>query len=246
MTDTIYWALISRPENLSERGGQLLSPSEMNKLCSLRFPKRRDDWLLGRSAAKLLVRSIPNYQHFSPDEMEIQTTPEGAPYLRLPSGSASQDCLSISHCDRHAMCAFSLGPALKFGVDLEKVEPRSEGFVEDYFTPAEREMVHAYPLEVRDLVATLVWSLKEAMLKALGVGLRWDTRQVEIADTDDLFAPNGHHPWREIQVDDHERKDRSWAAWWQRRGDFVLTIAGFTKDRPDPGSVRLVEKGIRI
>jgi len=246
MDPTIFWTLVDRSSadlSVSER---FLAPPERRKLASLRFPKRRDEWLLGRWAAKSLVKSIPSYQYFSADEMEIQTTSEGAPYLCLPSGSASQDCLSISHCERHALCALSSGPGLKFGVDLEKIEARPENFIEDYFTPSEREMVHSYPLELRDLVATLVWSLKEAMLKALGVGLRWDTRRVEVADTDDLFVSNGHQPWREIQVGDHEQKDRGWAAWWQRRDGFILTIAGFTQDRPDLQSFQLVEKGILI
>ncbi len=246
MDSIIFWTLVDRRHADLTDSDHFLTPSERDALSKFRFPKRREEWLLGRWAAKSLVGSLPIYQNFSADEMEIDHAPGGAPYLRLPSGSAAPDCLSISHCNPYALCGLSLGPMLKFGVDLERIEPRAENFIEDYFTPSEREMVHAYPVELRDLVATLVWSLKEAMLKALGVGLHWDTRRVEIMDTAALFAPNGHGPWREIQVSDHDDRERTWKAWWQHRDDYLLTVAGYEHGEAGMGSFRLVEKGFPL
>ena len=49
------------------------------------------------------------------------------------------------------------------------------------------------------MVVTLIWSAKESMLKALGVGLRRDTRTVEVQGLDGIL-PGGeaHGEWQKI------------------------------------------------
>ncbi|MBT8240088.1 MAG: 4'-phosphopantetheinyl transferase superfamily protein, partial [Acidimicrobiia bacterium] len=66
------------------------------------------------------------------------------------------------------------------GVDLEVVEPRTARFVHDYFTPVERTFVKDQPDHRHDELANLIWSAKEAALKVQQVGLRADTRTVEV------------------------------------------------------------------
>ena len=68
---------------------------------------------------------------------------------------------------------------MALGCDLELVEPRSDRFVADYLTAAEQQLVLGAGPE-RDLVANLIWSAKESALKVLRVGLRRDTRSVEV------------------------------------------------------------------
>ena len=221
----------------------VLSPSEFEKFSKFRFPKRQNEWLLGRWAAKSLVHSIPVYQHYSLDQIEICNTPEGAPYIQLPGEVILVDCLSISHSHRFSLCALAPGPDLRVGADLEKIESRTETFILDYFTPSERQLVDIYSAEARALVATLIWSAKESMLKALGVGLHWDTRQVEIREIGELIPGEASHGgWQKIQVGDLQQVNRHWAAWWQRRSNFVITLAGFTSKSPKILPVILVEK----
>lgn len=233
----IYWLLAEKtPASLCEAGA-FLSPQECQKLSAMRFPKRRDAWLLGRWAAKSLIHNLPDYQNHSMPEIEIKNTPEGVPVICLPGGRTSPDCLSISHSGPLAFCALTQAPALMVGVDLEKIEPRSEDFIQDYFTPGEQRLVGSFPLEAKHAAVTLIWSMKEAMLKAIGVGLRWDTRQVEIRE----IRNENYGDWQEVIVSDLRQKNRPWTAWWQRRGDFLMTIAGFT-EHPGPLSVLLIEQ----
>jgi 4'-phosphopantetheinyl transferase len=238
----IYWTLVDRTRVDLDHGSPWLSPAEQQTLAAFRFPKRRDEWLLGRYAAKSLLRSLPAYRALSPQVIEVHNAPEGVPALALPVGTPSPGCLTISHSGPYALCALSAGPDLRIGADLERVETRSEDFIEDYFTPGEREMVHAARRESRDLVATLVWSLKEAMLKALGVGLRWDTRRVEVSETDSL--PGVGEDWHALQVSDHENARRPWAAWAQARDGYVLTAAALPGEGCDPGAILLSEQAI--
>jgi 4'-phosphopantetheinyl transferase len=243
MSEIIYWILVDSPQISLENKAGFLSPAEIQKLSTLRFPKRRKEWLLGRWTAKALAQSIPAYQHYSLDQIEIRNTPEGTPYIQLPGEKTLADCLSISHSDRFALGALTPGPDLRVGADMEKIEPRSEMFILDYFTPAERELVDSYHAESRVIVVNLIWSAKESMLKALGVGLRWDTRQVEIREIGDLIPENADHDkWQKMQVSDLQQGNRHWAAWWQRRSNFVITLAGFSTVPAKIQSALLVEK----
>jgi 4'-phosphopantetheinyl transferase len=223
MPDIVYWSLVESAHLPSGDGKDFLSPAELQKLSSLRFPKRRDEWLLGRWTAKSLVKSLPACQRYSLAEIEVVNTPAGVPEVHLPLGQASPGCLSISHRSGLAFCALAPGTHLNIGADLEAIEPREGTFTEDYFTPGEQALVAGHPGE-RHLLTTLIWSAKEAMLKALGVGLRWDTRQVEILEIEGL--PASPREWQRLQAftpdDEHQ-----WSVSWQRRGNCVLTLAGF-------------------
>jgi 4'-phosphopantetheinyl transferase len=240
MPATVYWTLVGATPISLEKNSGFLSPAEQEKLASLRFAKRRYEWLLGRWAAKSLVHSLRQYHGYSMAAIEIGHAPAGAPCISLPDGSISPDCLSISHRDGLALCAVTTGRDLRIGADLEKIEARADNFLKDYFTTAENGWVESLPPETRDLHQTLIWSAKEAMLKALGVGLRWDTRQVEVRATQGGESLPGE--WQELRVaTPHE--DHNWSAWWQRRGDHILTMAGFG---PRPIRLRMLERKFYI
>jgi 4'-phosphopantetheinyl transferase len=239
LSSSIYWNLIHRSQIPQDHPMGFLSKSESIKLSGLHFPKRRADWLLGRWAAKALVYSLPAYRQYSLDEIEIKNTPEGAPYIQPVGGGVARECLSISHSDPFALAALSPDPRLRIGVDLERIEPRSDIFLEDYFTRTELELMFSFPAAQRALLANLFWSIKEAMLKAVGVGLRRDTRSVEVYQMDGLFSKDGS--WHRLRVREAECPHRNWAACVQQRGEFVIALAGFTTMQADFPIFQLVE-----
>jgi 4'-phosphopantetheinyl transferase len=269
MSDTIYWTLINSQEvQLEPRS--FLSPIELDQFNLFRFPKRRDEWLLGRWAAKTLLHSLPAFQQFSLDQIEICNTPHGAPFINLPGQIIPAGRLTISHSGTLALCAFTSSLDMYVGADLEKIEPRTGTFVLDYFTPAEIQLVDTCPAETRAALVTLVWSTKESMLKALQVGLRWDTRKVEVQEVRRDGIPPLHpiaaSPgiWQEIRVGETvangfiqpasaldsgtcgtatpDTGTLDWAAWWQRLDGFILTLACYATRPSDIQSVRLVVK----
>jgi 4'-phosphopantetheinyl transferase len=226
MSHPIYWTLADRARAGLQNPEAFLSPAERKKLATLRFPKRRDEWLLGRWGAKSLARSLPDFHEFPLAEVEIRNTPEGVPFISISHGTCPAHSLSISHSGEFAFCALTLGEGLAIGADLERVEPRTDEFVEDYFTPVERDLVNSCPPEAKGLVATLIWSAKESMLKALQVGLRWDTRQVEVSKIDRLGEKkDAQVSWQALHVRASKSGTGDWCAWWQCRGGFLLTLA---------------------
>ncbi|MGC4116639.1 MAG: 4'-phosphopantetheinyl transferase superfamily protein [Myxococcales bacterium] len=85
--------------------------------------------------------------------------------------------ISLSHREDLALVALTDRPEAPLGADLEKCEPRSEGFVGDFFT--EKEATESFASADLERCVTEIWSLKEAALKALRLGLTVDTRRVE-------------------------------------------------------------------
>jgi 4'-phosphopantetheinyl transferase len=243
MPQTIYWMLVDTPQTPPEPR-EFLSPAELGKFSAFRFPKRRDEWLLGRWTAKLLAHSLPTFQRTSLDQIEIGNTPQGAPFIQLQDGSLPPVCLTISHSGHLAVCALTVDQGLHVGADLEKIEPRSEAFIRDYFTPAECRLVETVPIETRAEVVTLIWSAIESMLKALGVGLRWDTRSVEVRELGGILHGREQDGWQEIQVGEQKPAERTWSSWWQRRDTFILTLAGFAATQAEIQPVQLVEKRV--
>jgi 4'-phosphopantetheinyl transferase len=202
-------------------GEAWLTPAEREVLGDLRVEKRRADWLLGRWAAKqavraLLGRSLPH--------LEILADEGGRPVARLGSGSESGPArdgpmaLSISHSAGMGFAAAGLGTA-GLGCDLETIETRSDAFVADYFTDGERAAVVAAPPERRALLANLLWSAKESALKALGEGLRLDTRTVPV-DTGILQLDATS--WSPLRVTGPGA--RVFDGWWRAREGMVWTV----------------------
>ena len=82
----------------------------------------------------------------------------------------------------------------------------------------------------------LLWSAKEAALKVLRLGLRADTRWVEIAVATDT-RPDG---WARLTAT--WRDGRELPGWWRRDGCYLLTVAaGHDLDPPRvlPGAADL-------
>ena len=244
MSSPIYW-MLAHSDQAAREAAQVLSPAELQRYSAFRFPKRRDEWFLGRCTAKALAHSLPAYREYSLNQIEIRNALEGAPFLQLPERAAPAECLSISHSGDLAVCALAPGLELQVGADLEKVEARTETFILDYFTSTERQLVEKCPPESRAMLVTLIWSAKESMLKAMGVGLRRDTRMVEVqALAGDLQVRTEPAQWQTLQVAEQSDDGKTWAAWWQRRDPYVLTLAACAASSTAIPSIQLLEQQV--
>jgi 4'-phosphopantetheinyl transferase len=228
----IYWTLASRPEpysterNLEADAERFLSVPELDRLSEMRFPKRRGEWLLGRWTAKnLAVQTLPAIQGRGLLEFSVLNHPKGAPFFASLEGNRIPAALSISHRDDRAFCAVCTEPDLLLGVDLERIEPRSDGFVTDYYTENEQDFIRGLSSEGKDTWVTASWSMKESVLKALGLGLRVDTRQVEMGSFTQVedFDPSTQN-WEEVDVRIHHLGDHDFHGYWRCRDSYVLTL----------------------
>jgi len=200
-----------------------LSPQEREHLASIRFTKRRDEYLTRRWTAKQAIATVLDIDRTpaSLTRIEVRHRPSGAPYVHLDGRAADVD---VSMSDRSGWAVCLVGPPDRarygtLGIDLEVVEPRSDEFVADFFTASEHEHVRglADP-DLRHEAANLIWSAKEAALKVQQVGLRVDTRTVDVQ----LLGERRNDGWAPMNV---TAAAGSMPGWWRRDGAFVLTIA---------------------
>lgn len=219
----VYWCLgEAGPDGAGltiQNAAQLLSTEEMIRFEQLRFPKRRNEWLLGRVTAKhLLTRCVPELAGVDYQSLTIANHAHGAPFASL-GGRQLPLRLSISHREGLAAAAVTLIPGAGLGIDLEWVEERAESFYTDYFTPIESRLLQEMQSSQKAWAGTLIWSAKEAMLKALGQGLRLDTRSVEVL----RIANDGIGGWCELEV--HADAGSPWHGFWRQIGGHIGTIA---------------------
>jgi 4'-phosphopantetheinyl transferase len=214
-----------------------MSPREREQVASIRFTKRRQEYLTRRWAAKHAVAAAldggapPAPERLA--QVEVRNRPSGAPWVAIDGVAAS---LEVSLTDRAgwAVCLVDHvagptgtsdgdGPAPmsgQLGIDLELVEPRSDGFVNDYLTEREQTWVRSREGDdARFAAANLLWSAKEAALKVLQVGLRADTRSIDVT-VDTHTRADGWGRLEMVSTDGDE-----FHGWWRRDGSFVLTIA---------------------
>lgn len=145
------------------RPGAALSGKEAAQYAVFRMEKRRREWLAGRLAAKALLAGDRGDQA----AFEIGMDKFGRP-------SCGAELVSISHSGGWALAAVKPGSAF-LGADLEKVEPRHPAWYRDYFHPS--ELPAPDPSE-----ATRLWTIKEALLKALGLGLMADPLDIRTGE----------------------------------------------------------------
>ena len=197
-------------------GDDWLAAAEHAHLATLRVPKRRADWRLGRWTSKRVVTRLAGDGELR--RIAILADADGAPAawrdgVRLPL------TVSISHAAGHGFCVAAPVPCA-LGCDIEAVAERSAAFVRDYFTPAEQAALAGADACQRAAVATLLWSAKEAALKALREGLRLDTRALEVT----LQSGAPLDAWQAMTVVFRDANQR-FAGWWRREDDVVLTVA---------------------
>ena len=113
-------------------------------------------------------------------------------------------------------------PGITFGCDLETVEPRSDAFVADYFTVDERNLIARSSKQERPLLLALLWSAKESALKALRVGLRFDTRCMSVSPVDDWHPTGKSEAWRSLSV--RYSAGRVFHGWWRLQDHLVRTV----------------------
>jgi len=115
------------------------------------------------------------------------------------------------------MCALACKP-IRLGCDLEVIEARSDGFLEDYFTLEEQLLVADFPLADRARLVALLWSAKESALKALQLGLRADTRSLRV----DPQITEAAGAWSPLHVRFNDLD--SFGGWWREENGLLRTL----------------------
>lgn len=233
-------------------GNAWLCAQEALRLSGIKFAKRRNDWRLGRWTAKRAIAAYLGWRAESHvlNDIEIRPAASGAPEAFVADQRAAL-AISLSHCAGRAIAAV-VPCEVAVGCDLETIEPRIDAFITDYFIAAEQLLLQQAPASERPALVTLLWSAKESALKALGQGLRLDTRSIcvhvgdgrevsgnvagrfQMASRPEILYPAcepGHAGWHALQVVCRD-SDRTFYGWWHATSDFVRTLVADARMLP--------------
>ena len=184
---SIAWLRRQEPAVTAAICRRYLHPDEATSMAALPAGRRRTEWLAGRIAVKHAVRShgwLPTGPPVDPADIRVRVVPDG-----IRAGKPEVDGpveVGLAHSADFAVAAGGSGPV---GIDLERSREMTTlaallAVVADGTRPGRRRL-RAMPLSLR-------WACKEAVLKYAGVGLRIDTRQVELTG----WSVDGRFHWR--------------------------------------------------
>ena len=83
---------------------------------------------------------------------------------------------NLSHADGIAACLVSVREC---GIDCEKVREHRPNVMRRAFSESERQLVESAPPEERDLMFFRLGTLKEAYVKAIGIGISYPLNEAE-------------------------------------------------------------------
>jgi phosphopantetheinyl transferase len=140
--------------------------------------RRKRGWLLGRMAVKDAVRDWMWRRGAGavyPIEIAVTNDATGKPHVSGPFDADLR--VSVAHKEDVAVARVAVGADV--GIDVERIEPRTDGFAAIAFTDAERSLRSGGGA---DEWLTRVWSAKEAVAKQLGTGLEGNPRRFEVKE----------------------------------------------------------------
>jgi phosphopantetheinyl transferase len=152
-----------------------------------RAPRGRHHWLMGRIAAKDAVRRwlwAQGAGPLSPDEVTIETDPQGRPTVIVPGTPGI--FVSIAHCGGLAV---AIADDHAVGIDVEVIESRECGLETIALSEHERLLLDRAvcvgdPRLTRSEAFTRFWAAKEAVSKADGRGLLGRPTAVAVSAVD--------------------------------------------------------------
>lgn len=135
---------------------------ELNEYKMMRFEKRKQDYLLGRYCAKNAIRQI--VKDVSMPDIYIRNGIFNQPIAEYRKNEALQ--ISISHCDSYGI-AVAFQSDILMGIDLEIVKERNFKTIKSQLTDREIEQIGLHQSQA---LYTVMWTIKEALSKALKIG----------------------------------------------------------------------------
>lgn len=140
----------------------MLSPDERVRAAAFIQEKHRVHYVAAHGGMRRRLGALVGREGRA---LTFETGPNGKPYL---SGSAALP-FNLSHTQTRAALAW--GRMAEVGVDIERVSSFDDALARRVLTDQERGALSVLPIAVQSRQFFRFWTAKEAVLKALGVGL---------------------------------------------------------------------------
>jgi 4'-phosphopantetheinyl transferase len=194
-----YRPTTSLDSEAARSANQHLSIEERTRRNRFRFEVDSRDFTI---AHDLLRRTLSRYGHLPPADWQFARNEYGKPSINSIDPKLQALSFSLSHTRGFVACAITLNTSV--GIDVERTDqsPRVQEIADRYFSSTEAAWLRQSPDELRISRFVELWTLKEAFLKANGVGLFGFPTDVSIQFDEDggiavagpsTFTPNEWH-----------------------------------------------------
>lgn len=154
------------------RMGQCLSKDERERGARYRQEPDARAHVITRAMVRTLLSA---YDGRPPEEWRFEVGEHGKP--RLATGLDSRLRFNVSHCSGRIACALALD--VEVGVDVEDAERQVEvsRLSNRFFSAHEAQTLAQLPVEEQQRRFFTYWTLKEAYIKVIGLGLAMPLEQ---------------------------------------------------------------------
>jgi len=154
---------------LASRAREVLGADEGAALARLRPEAARRDYLAAHALARTMLAELAGSD---PARLRFGCPPRGRPELVAPP-AARHLHFSISHADGIALCAVAAGCVVGADVEsLRNVGPDPLGVAASVCSRREMDALAMLPASARAERLLSIWTAKEAVAKATGLGFR--------------------------------------------------------------------------
>ena len=162
-----------------EHLARLLSCDEQMRAARFQFARDRSRYVGARGMLRVLLGS---YLGLAPAAVALDSSPHGKPVLAAPSIAVH---FNLTHTGDLAICAITRNRVL--GVDVERLDRMidHDALARRFFSEREYAELQVIPSAERNRAFLACWTCKEAVAKAIGLGLSLPLNQIEVtADPD--------------------------------------------------------------
>lgn len=165
----------------SGEGWEMLAVEERERAQRFRFERDKKRFV----AARIWLRTtLAGYLKTTPMDLDFHYGVNGKPRLASTSDAGERCQFNLTHCGAMAVLVVACGRAV--GIDIEARRPVAdlEAIAERLFTPHERtRLMRATASDARSEVFLELWTRKEALAKAEGVGLDDTFKEMDGAES---------------------------------------------------------------
>jgi len=153
-----------------------LSREEKFKASKFKFEKDRNHFIITHVFLRII---LSKYLETEPSFLEFKYGKNDKPYL----SQCSSDC-SFNISKTKDLAVVAIGTSGKVGVDIERIEPDFDysEIIVNYFSKKEQESIKSSIENIANTQFFYLWTRKEALVKALGVGLDCDLKEMEVVN----------------------------------------------------------------